>query len=136
MGVFEYRAVVASDHDGDTYRVDIDQGFGDWKLGRSLRLARVSCLELWMPGGRETAARLTGILTPGKEIFIRSIKAGKVVDPDTQMSFDRYVFDVTLPDGRDLATLLVRTGWAVWWDGRTKPTPYPAWPIPPDLPQE
>jgi endonuclease YncB( thermonuclease family) len=132
----EYYGNVISVHDGDTYRIDVDLGFGVWLHSRQFRLAGVSCLETWMAGGPETTAYVGSIMRPGLLVYLRSTKAGRAVDPDTHMSFDRYVVDVTLPDGQDLATLLVRTGWAVWWDGRTKPAPYPEWPIPPSFPTE
>lgn len=127
---------VISVHDGDTYKIDVDLGYGVWEHSRQFRLSGVSCLETWMPGGVETTAYVGSIMRSGLRVYLRSIKAGKVVDPDSRMSFNRYVIDVTLPTGQDLATLLVRTGWAVWWDGVKKPTPYPAWPIPPDFPKE
>jgi hypothetical protein len=132
---FEYWVIIREVHDGDTYRGDVDLGFGMWH-DLSVRLSGASLLELDMPGGPESAAHVGGILAASPRCYLRSIKAGKVVDPATRMSFNRYVCDVTLSDGRDLATLLVRTGWAVWWDGRSKPTPYPVWPIPPGTPQE
>lgn len=133
---YEYNGNVISVHDGDTYKIDVDLGFGAWLHSRQFRLAGVSCLEKWMLGGPETTAYVGSILRPGLRVYLRSTKAGKLIDPDTRMSFDRYVCDVTLPTGQDLATLLARTGWAAWWDGIKKPTPYPVWPIPPTFPKE
>lgn len=127
-GLYTYRAQVVAVHDGDTVTVDVDLGFRTWRHDTHVRLAGISARELTMPGGEEAAVHLEAMLLTAGEVIVRSIRTDR--DPADTMSFDRYVIAVQLPDGRDLATLLVTEGWAVWWDGKTKPVPYPPWPIP------
>jgi endonuclease YncB( thermonuclease family) len=127
--VYVYNAQVVGVHDGDTLTVLADLGFHTWHHATQLRIAGISALELPMPGGAEARDHLTGLLPEGTPVLIRSIRVDR--DPADAMSFDRYVVAVQLPNGSDLAGLLVATGWAVWWNGRTKPTPYPVWPIAP-----
>jgi endonuclease YncB( thermonuclease family) len=126
--VYVYFAEVLDVHDSDTISVSVDLGFRTWHHAAHLRIAGISGRELSMPGGPEARDHLAGLLPIGARVVVRSIKADR--DPADVMSFDRYVVAVQLASGQDLATLLVSTGWACWWDGRTKPTPYPAWPIP------
>lgn len=127
MTLYVYRAEIVEIHDGDTLTADVDLGFRVWHNAAHLRLAGVSARELSMPGGPEAREHLVGLLPPQSMVTIRSFKADK--DPADDMSFDRYVAVVTLPDGRDLAELLVQAGWAAPWNGRARPIPYPAWPI-------
>jgi endonuclease YncB( thermonuclease family) len=127
--LYVYSAVVRDVHDGDTISVDADLGFDVWRHTAHVRIAGISARELSMPGGPEARDYLTGLLPiDAAVVTIRSIKAEH--DPADAMSFDRYVIVVTLADGRDLASLLISEGWAAPWDGKTRPVPYPAWPIP------
>lgn len=126
--MYVYRAEIVEVHDGDTITCDVDLGFHLWHNAARFRIAGISARELSAPGGREAREHLAGILPPGSQVLIRSIRVGH--DPADSMSFDRYVVTVQLPNGSDLATLLVNTGWACWWNGRTKPVRYPPWPIP------
>lgn len=125
--MYVYNAVIVAVHDGDTIVADVDLGFRTAHNEAHFRIAGVSARELKMPGGTEARDHLAELLPPGTRVLIRSIKIGR--DPADEMSFDRYVVTVQLPSGSDLATTLVNTGWASYWNGRTKPTPYPAWPI-------
>jgi micrococcal nuclease len=115
-------------HDADTLSADIDLGFDTWRHAAHIRIAGISARELSMPGGPEARDYLQGALPLGSAITVRSIKPDH--DPADVMSFDRYVLVVQLPDGRDLATLLIDEGWGAPWNGSTRPVPYPAWPIP------
>lgn len=126
--MYVYRAIVRDVHDGDTVSVDADLGFDVWRHTAHIRLAGISARELSMPGGPEARDYLAGALPLDTAVTVRSSKAGH--DPADVMSFDRYVIVVTLADGRDLAALLVDEGWAVPWDGKSRPVPYPPWPIP------
>lgn len=129
MAVYIYFANVIRVHDGDTLVIDWDLGRRTWARNQSLRVAGISARELSMPGGMEARDYLASLLPVGTRVIIQSVKVDH--DPEDVMSFDRYVVVVQLPDGRDLATVMVNEGLAVWWDGKTKPIPYPAWPIPP-----
>lgn len=125
--MYVYWAEVVEVHDGDSITCDVDLGFRVWHNAAHFRIAGISARELSMEGGREARDNLAGMLPADSRVIVRSIKADR--DPADVMSFDRYVVGVHLPNGADLATQLVTTGWACWWDGRTKPTPYPVWPI-------
>lgn len=126
--MFVYQAIVDRVHDADTIQVDVDLGFYTWRRKVWTRIAGISARELSMPGGPEARDYASGLLPAGTRVVVQSIKVGS--DPADVMSFDRYVMSVQLPDGRDLAGVLIAGGWAVAWDGKTKPVPYPAWPIP------
>lgn len=126
--MFQYAATIAKVHDADTVMVDVDLGFYTWRRSVWARIAGISARELSMPGGPEARDYVSGLLPLGTPVVVQSIKAGQ--DPAGVMSFDRYVMTVQLPDGRDLGHLLIAEGWATPWDGKSKPTPYPAWPIP------
>lgn len=125
--MYVYYAVVVAVHDGDTYTLDWDLGRRTWSKGERFRLAGYSCRELAMPGGPECRDYVTGLMPVGTKVVIRSIKPDR--DPADATTFDRYLVYVQLPDGRDLGQTLQQGGWAVPWDGRTKPVPYPVWPI-------
>lgn len=125
--MYVYYADVVEVHDGDTFTCDVSLGFDVWHNSAHFRIAGISARELSQPGGREARDHLAGLLPIGTRVLIRSVKVD--ADPADDMSFDRYVVVVQLPSGADLATLLVNTGWACYWNGRTKPTPYPDWPI-------
>lgn len=125
--MYEYNADVAHWIDADTVVVDVDLGFHVWHNAQHLRLAGISCRERSMLGGREAKQFVEQLLSPGTRVRIRSSKLDH--DPADTMSFDRYVTVVQLADGRDLADLLVAAGYACRWDGKSKPTPYPDWPI-------
>jgi endonuclease YncB( thermonuclease family) len=125
--MYVYSATITEVHDGDTVSVDVDLGFRTWRHAAALRIGGISARELSMMGGPEARDHLAGLLPIGTRVLIRSIRLDR--DPADDMSFDRYVIAVTLPNGADLGALLVATGWACSWNGRTKPTPYPGWPI-------
>lgn len=120
MTLFEYRARVERVVDGDTIRLRVDCGFDTWHVG-SFRLLGAAARELAQPGGAEACRHLAELLPPGLPVQIRSVKPDKYGG--------RYDASVTLPDGTDLATLLIGEGWAVPWDGRGKPSA-PPWPRP------
>jgi endonuclease YncB( thermonuclease family) len=111
-------ARVVSVHDGDNVTVDIDMGFDETKRV-SVRLLGMNAIELSKPGGVEARDNLASIIPPGTQVALHSV------------TYDKYGGRVdghiTLPDGTDLTTLLIRTGWAAAWDGTGK-APVPAWP--------
>jgi endonuclease YncB( thermonuclease family) len=126
--MYTYYADIVDVHDGDTVTADVDLGFNTWVHGLHFRIAGISARELRMDGGPEARDYLAGVVSGSQWVTIRSTKLGH--DPADVMSFDRYVIAVQLADGRDLAGLMVTTGWAAAWDGKTRPVPYPPWPIP------
>lgn len=126
--MYTYYADLVEVIDGDTYVMDWDLGRRTWANSQHFRLAGYSCRERSMPGGPECRDHVTGLMPSGTRVVIRSIKVDH--DPADVASFERYVVHVQLPDGRDLGHLLEQEGWAVPWNGHTRPVPYPLWPIP------
>jgi endonuclease YncB( thermonuclease family) len=126
--MYTYTAVVRLVHDGDTVELDVDLGFHTWVTQAWDRIGWISARELSMPGGPEAAEYARSLLPVGLGVYVRSVKID--ADPADDMSFDRYVMVVTLPDGRDFGQAMIAAGYAVTWDGKSKPTPYPPWPRP------
>lgn len=112
-------ARVARVVDGDTVVLDVDLGFGVWKLAEAFRLLGCNAREHDAPGGQEAIANLRALLPVGALVTLTSVKPDKFGG--------RYDAKIQLPDGRDLTQLLVGTQWAAAWDGQgTKPVP--PWP--------
>ena len=114
------RATITNIHDGDTVTADVDLGF-DTTRTANVRLLGCNAIELSKPGGKEAQANLAGIMPIGTVIALRSVKWDKYGD--------RVDGAITLPNGQDLVTLLINTGWAAAWDG-VGTAPIPAWPRP------
>jgi micrococcal nuclease len=105
--------------DGDTVALDVDLGFGVWVLGRSFRLLGCNAREHDAPGGPEATANLAALLPVGTQVSVTSVHDDKYGG--------RYDASITLPDGRDLTSVLVSEQWAAPWDG-IGPKPVPPWP--------
>jgi micrococcal nuclease len=120
--VYEYIAVVRSVHDGDTFKADIDLGFGIWFSNQTFRLLGIQAWELKEEGGPAARDELARLMPIGSEILIRTKK-------DSKEKFGRYLATV-LSHGGDVATALVAGGHAVFWDGHgprpENPNPHPA----------
>lgn len=123
---YTYRANVISVHDGDTVRIDVDLGF---RLSADLgvRLNGINARELKDPGGKEARDHLLGLCPIGSEVLFRSLGEDKYGG--------RWLGVLTLEDGRDVATQMIRDGYAAPWDGKG-PRALPPWPLiePPTLP--
>jgi endonuclease YncB( thermonuclease family) len=119
MTVWAYpRATVAYIHDGDTVAADLDLGFG-LKLRQALRLDGCNAIELGQPGGPEARDNLAALLPVGAVVAVRVVGLDKYAG--------RCDAQITLPDGRDLVTVLITGQWAVPWNG-LGPKPTPPWP--------
>ena len=119
MTVWTYpQATVVYVHDGDTLAADLDLGFG-LKLRQLLRLDGCNAIELSQPGGQAARVNLAVLLPVG------------TVVPVSIVSLDKYAgrcdAQITLPDGRDLVTVLIMQQWAAPWNG-LGPKPTPPWP--------
>jgi endonuclease YncB( thermonuclease family) len=101
---YRYAAAVVRVIDGDGLAVDVDLGFGVWLRGLSVRLAGVNARELSQLGGPQARDHLAALLGPAAVVTLTSVRHDKYGG--------RSLATVTLPDGRDLATLLLATGWA------------------------
>jgi endonuclease YncB( thermonuclease family) len=125
MDPYTYKATVCSAHDGDSIHVDIDLGFGltlgsdNSVPGAMLRLAGCNARELEEEGGIEAREHLVTLLPAGTVVTLRTVKPDKFGG--------RYDAVVELPDGRDLATVLIEEGWVAAWSGEGE-RPVPPWP--------
>jgi endonuclease YncB( thermonuclease family) len=123
--MYEYFATVREVHDGDTVKVDLDQGLDYWRHNVLMRLYGCNARELSQPGGKEARTNLAALLPVGAKVVVRSHKVGKDLDEDKYGG--RYDATITLPDGRDLVSVLVEQQWAAEWDGKGA-RPLPPWP--------
>lgn len=113
MNLGPYPAVVRDLHDGDTIHMDVDLGFGfradaydlDGHPILSCRVFGINAPELSTDAGKAALAYAQTLLKPGDHVTVLS------------HSWDKYGgrFDgtITLPDGRDFATLMLAAGQAV-----------------------
>ena len=131
MTAYEFPATITRVVDGDTVVAEIliANAFHEkWLAERVWRLNGCNARELHDPtgGGKAAKDNLAAMLPVGLPVTISSIK----VDPYTDSRYEsaRYDATVTLPGGIDLVTLLIGSGWAAAWDGRTQPRPLPPWP--------
>jgi endonuclease YncB( thermonuclease family) len=130
-----YIATIVEIHDGDTFDVDVwlrkagatkvdhDYGFdvhsrstGTWIARQSVRLAGCNAAELATDQGKAALAFLETVLHVGDHVTLLSLgwdKYGGRIDGK-----------VALPDGRDLAEVMIAAGQAAPWDG-TGPKPVP-----------
>ena len=116
---YTYEATVHRVIDGDTIVANIDLGFGMWRMAQVFRLLGINARERSKTGGKAAAENLSALLPHGTRIILHSIKDDKYGG--------RYDANVTLADGRDLATVLVQAEWAAPWDGDGQ-KPLPPWP--------
>jgi endonuclease YncB( thermonuclease family) len=118
---YQWRGVVSEVHDGDTLTVVVDRGLDDYSELR-VRLLGCNARELAQPGGPEAAANLKAMLPPGTVVVVTSDQwdkyGGRVLG---QIEFAQ------LGELYDLATELVRLGWAAAWDGQGSKR-VPVWP--------
>lgn len=100
--MWDRRAEYLSNHDGDTLKVNLDQGFGDIKLA-DIRLLGVYAPELAEPGGKECREFVQEWFTRNKIAgrrwsYIVTTARMKVADSE-QRTLNRYVGTVTSLDG-------------------------------------
>lgn len=118
---YVYRGKVLDVHDGDTVIFDLDVGFGIRLPGRSwsgkdqwsCRVYGINAPELGTPEGKVALAYAQTLLPLGAIVIVTSRKWIQ----DTGRYWDaysgRFDGDITLPDGRDFATLMVDSGHAI-----------------------
>ena len=99
--------VVVYVHDGDTVTLDLDLG---WYLTyrQHVRVAHINAPELSTPEGKVSAAFVIALLPPGTLVTLNSIGLDK---------YGRSLGEITLPDGRDLGTIMLSQGLAVPYEG-------------------
>jgi micrococcal nuclease len=106
--LYFYRAILRAVYDGDTVTLDIDLGFRQWMLGRSVRLAGLDAPEL-RGATREAgiAARdfLRAACPLGTDLILESLR-------DRTEKYGRLLGRLHLADGRCLNDLLLERGLA------------------------
>lgn len=105
---YVYRAVVRSIYDGDTMRVDVDLGFGTWRMDQILRLAGIDTPEvrgIERDDGLRARAFVEDRIPPGSVVLIRTYR-------DRTGKYGRYIAEVWR-DGISLGDELLRAGLAV-----------------------
>lgn len=98
-----YPATLVAIHDGDTFTFDIDLGF-QITFRFPCRLYGVNAPELATAAGKASLAFLETVLHVGDHVTVVSHGWDK---------YARFDGQVTLPDGRDLATVMLQAGQAV-----------------------
>jgi endonuclease YncB( thermonuclease family) len=116
--LYTYSASVLYVHDGDGLELNVDLGFDTWHRG-AFRLHGLNARELSQPGGLEAREHLAALLPYDTHVIVSTIKPDKYGG--------RWGCHLQLPDGTDLAALLVAGQWAAPWSGRGV-KPVPAWP--------
>ncbi|MGH3496068.1 MAG: thermonuclease family protein [Nocardioidaceae bacterium] len=112
--LYRYAATILDWHDGDTAHADVDLGCHVHWRG-SLRTAGYNAPELTgatKAAGEAATAYVGGLIPPGSVVYLDSLafSAGSSAEED---HFGRMLAAVTLPDGRDLAALMIGAGQAV-----------------------
>jgi endonuclease YncB( thermonuclease family) len=107
---------ITSVTDGDTFRADLDLGWGAWHLDPrrggmgSFRLQGIDAPERGTPEGTAATEYLRGLLPVGDRFQVFSY------DVRWEDNFGRTLADVLLPDGRFATTALIEAGHAVrYW---------------------
>ena len=100
-----YRGIVTRVVDGDTVEARIDLGFDVWRTSR-LRIRGLDCPERNTRAGVAALAHAMHLLPAGTAIVCTTYRRA-AADIKT---FDRYVADVYLSDGRCFAEAMVAAG--------------------------
>lgn len=110
--LYRYRATILGWHDGDTAEVDVDLGCRVHWHG-PLRAAGYNAPELsgaTKAAGRAATEAVKVLAPPGLVIYLNSLAFEHGSNTD---HFGRLLAAVTLPDGEDLAALMINSGHAV-----------------------
>lgn len=134
---YTFGARIVRFRDADTVVVDVDRGWDDTSR-RVFRLPKCNAMDGDSSvEGAEAAveaalAAVNQAFPAGLFVLVSSLKPGKDIQPDAYGG--RWVGNV-VTDAGPLHELLIRSGWAARWDGRSQPKPVPAWPRPAGTPE-
>lgn len=107
MTTWTVPATVNTVHDGDTFTAQCDLGWHIY-LTTPVRVAGVDAPELPTPAGNAARDFVTQLLPPGANVLLMSRSLDK---------YGRALATVTLPDGRDLTTVIIAAGHGVAYHG-------------------
>lgn len=111
--MYEYRAIIRSIHDGDTFRADVDLGFGVWISDMAFRMNRINAPELVKtdPRGRASRDHLASLIPIGSEVIV-------VTQKDKEEKYGRMLADVYVDNpSAAINDIMVEEGFAKYWDG-------------------
>ena len=111
--MFDYRAKICSGYDGDTFRADIDLGFGLWTANQPIRVYGINAPEKNTPEGQSAKEFAATLIQPGLPVTLTTFK-------DKKEKYGRYLGKITLPDGSDFAAAMLAAGHAKSYFGGTK----------------
>lgn len=116
--MYEYKAKVVSVHDGDTFRADVDLGFGVWINDQAFRLNRINAPELVKGDIRGTNSRdrLKSYLLSGDGNLIIKTEKDKTEKYGRMLAEVFITYDM-IPYA-NVNDLMVQQGYALYWDGR------------------
>lgn len=104
---YKFYATIIEVHDGDTIKVDVDLGFNVF-THISIRVQGLYCKELYTGSdsdkaeGKAARDYLKTLLPVGSEVVIHTDKY--------RQSFTRFVGEIFLPDGRNIADIMISSG--------------------------
>jgi endonuclease YncB( thermonuclease family) len=110
--MYQYRGTVVDIHDGDTFTLTLDLGFNVSLTDQKLRLAHCNAPELATAAGKAALVWVAHLMPVGTQVTVDTIK----VEGDKE-KYGRWLMQVTLPDGTDLATVMIAAGQAVPYEG-------------------
>jgi len=110
--MYNYEATISKITDGDTVKLSADLGFGiSAKI--TVRCLGINAPELATPEGKTARNALNAKLPPGTVCTITTVK-----DPSlSKEKYGRYLATFTLADGTNVNDWLVKSGYAVPYDG-------------------
>lgn len=122
--LYVYKGILLQGHDGDTAKLRLDRGYGDFKEG-PYRLDGCNANEMKDPGGPEARNNLIEELIRVPWFYVRSKKPDRPPDPYKYGAV--WMARIFLPDGTDLVDKLIAEQWLAKWNGTGTP-PKPPWP--------
>lgn len=115
--MYQYRCTIAQWVDGDTVDVVIDLGIRGLTMNERARIAHINCPETSSKDAAEKAAGEAarqfafGLAPPGVVVTVVTSKSG------SYDKYGRWLATITLSDGRDFSTEMLKAGHAIPYEG-------------------